>query len=237
MIIRSLFVPLVGAALLFGSTAMAAAAKTPTAFTATYRVTQGGMPLGDAKVTLRPAGDGEWVYSKSIKGSGGMAALLAANLEESSRFRWKGAVPEAVSYDYQLTSAIKSKQRHLRVDWAKKQVSVDEGKGANTYPAAPGMVERNTLALAIGMALRDGGKTLALPVAVKQQVETQNFKVTGMETIKVPAGSFDAERVERTDADRGFSAWYVPDRYPLPVKLSQHDGGNVEMELLSYRAD
>ena len=44
MIIRSLFVPLVGAALLFGSTAMAAAAKTPTAFTATYRVTQGGMP-------------------------------------------------------------------------------------------------------------------------------------------------------------------------------------------------
>ena len=61
------------------------------------------MPLGDAKVILRPAGDGEWVYSKSIKGSGGMAALLAANLEESSRFRWKGAVPEAVSYDYQLT--------------------------------------------------------------------------------------------------------------------------------------
>lgn len=237
MIIRSLFVPLVGAALLFGSTAMAATPKTPAAFTATYRVTQGGMPLGDATVTLREAGDGEWVYSKSVKGSGGMAAMLAANLEESSRLRWKGTVPEAVSYDYALTSAIKSKQRHLRVDWPKQQVSVDDGKGAKTYPAVPGMVERNTLALAIGMALRDGSETVTLPVAVRQQVETQNFKVTGKETVKVPAGSFDAERVERTDADRGFSAWYVPDRYPLPVKLSQHDGGNVEMELLSYRAD
>jgi hypothetical protein len=234
MTLRSLIVSFLGAALL-GSPAVSA--KTPAAFTATYRVTQGGMPLGDAKVTLRDAGNGEWIYSKTVKGSGGVAAMLAANLEESSRFRWKGDVPEAVSYDYALTSAIKNKQRHLRVDWAKKQVSVDEGKGAKTYPAVPGMVERNTLALAIGMALRGGRTSVALPVAVKQQVETQNFKVTGKETVKVPAGSFDAERVERTDTDRGFSAWYVPDRYPLPVKLSQHDGGNVEMELLSYRAD
>jgi hypothetical protein len=236
MTMRSTLSAFLGLSLLLGSSAVPAA-PTPTAFTATYRVTQGGMPLGDANVTLREAGDGEWVYSKRVKGSGGMAALLAANLEESSRFRWKGAVPEAISYDYALTSAVKSKQRHLRVDWAKKQVSVDEGKGAKTYPAVPGLVERNTLALAIGMALRGGSTNVALPVAVKQQVETQNFKVTGKEAVKVPAGSFDAVRVERTDADRGFSAWYVPDRYPLPVKLSQHDGGNVEMELLSYRAD
>jgi hypothetical protein len=41
--------------------------------------------------------------------------------------------------------------------------------------------------------------------------------------------------VERTDADRGFTAWYVPDRYPLPVKLSQHDGGDMQMELVSYK--
>ena len=233
---RSALSAFLGLNLLLGSSAVPAA-PTLTAFTATYRVTQGGMPLGDANVTLREAGNGEWVYSKSVKGSGGMAALLAANLEESSRFRWKGAVPEAISYDYALTSAVKSKQRRLRVDWAKKQVSVDEGKGAKTYPAVPGLVERNTLALAIGMALRGGSTNVALPVAVKQQVETENFKVTGKEAVKVPAGSFDAVRVERTDADRGFSAWYVPDRYPLPVKLSQHDGGNVEMELLSYRAD
>jgi len=236
MTIRPLLTSCLGLGLLLGSAAVPAA-TTPTAFTATYRVTQGGMPLGDATVTLRATGNGEWIYSKSVKGSGGMAAMLSANLEESSRFRWKGTVPEAISYDYALTSAIKSKQRHLRVDWSKRQVSVDEGKGAKTYPAVPGLVERNTLALAIGMALRGGSTNVALPVAVKQQVETQNFNVAGKEAVKVPAGNFDAERVERTDADRGFSAWYVPDRYPLPVKLSQHDGGNVEMALLSYRAD
>ena len=52
----------------------------------------------------------------------------------------------------------------------------------------------------------------------------------------MPAGRFQAQRVDRTDADRGFSAWYVPARYPLPVKLSQHDGGDLTMQLVSFKA-
>jgi len=235
MTIRPLLAPLLGLGLLLGSPA--APAATPTAFTATYDVSQGGSPMGQATVSLRAVGNGEWIYSKDVKGTGGLAALLGASVTESSRFRWKGDVPEAISYDYQLQAAVKQKQRHLTVDWAKKQVTVDEGKGPQTYPSSPGMVERNTLALALGLALRDGKQQVALPVAVRQEVQVQNFKVTGKETVKVPAGSFDAERIDRTDADRGFSAWYAPERYPLPVKLSQHDGGDMVMELVSYKAD
>ena len=118
-----------------------------------------------------------------------------------------------------------------------REVTVDEGKGAQTYPASPGIVERNTLALAVGVALREGRQQVVLPVAARQQVQTQKFEVTGKETVKVPAGSFDAERIDRSDAERGFSAWYAPDKYLLPVKLSQHDGGDLTMELVSYRAD
>lgn len=235
MTIRSLLAPLLGLGLLLG--AQAATAATPGAFTATYNVSQGGQPMGVATVQLRAADGGQWTYSKDVKGTGGLAALLGASVTETSRFRWKGDVPETIGYDYQLQAAVKQKQRHLTVDWAKNQVTVDEGKGPQTYPSRPGMVERNTLALALGLALRDGKQQVALPVAVRQEVQIQNFKVTGKETVKVPAGSFDAERIDRTDADRGFSAWYAPDRYPLPVKLSQHDGGDLVMELVSYKAD
>ena len=235
MTIRTALVPLLGLGLLLAT--QAAAAATPTAFTATYNVSQGGEPMGVATVALRAADHGEWIYSKDVKGTGGLAAMLGASMSESSRFRWKGDVPEAVSYDYQLQTGIKDKQRHLSVDWANHQVTVDEGKGPQTYTASPGMVERNTTALALGLALRDGKQQVTLPVAVRQQVQEQSFKVVGKEAVKVPAGSFDAERVERTDAERGFSAWYVPARYPLPVKLSQHDGGDLTMELVSYRAN
>jgi hypothetical protein len=230
---RTAFTPLLGLGLLFA--VQAAVAATPGAFTATYNVSQGGQPMGVATVTLRAAGHDEWIYRKDIKGTGGLAAVLGASVRETSRFRWRGDVPEAISYEYRLQTGIRNKQRHLTVDWAKRQVTVDEGKGAQTYPASPGMVERNTTALALGLALRDGERQAALPVAVRQQVQTQHFKVTGKETIKVPAGRFSAERVERIDAERGFSAWYAPARYPLPVKLSQQDGGNITMELVSYR--
>ncbi|KZC34647.1 MULTISPECIES: DUF3108 domain-containing protein [Rhodanobacter] len=232
MTIRSLLASLLGLGLLLGAGAATAAA--PPAFTATYNVSQGGQPMGQATVSLHAAGNGEWIYRKDVKGTGGLAALLAASVTESSRFRWKGDVPEAISYDYRMQTAVKQKQRQLAVDWPRQQVSVDEGKGPQSYRTVPGMVERNTLALALGVALRDGKQQVALPVAVRQEVQVQNFKVTGRETITVPAGRFDAQRVDRTDADRGFSAWYAPDRYPLPVKLSQHDGGDMVMELVRY---
>ncbi len=234
MTIRPLFATLLGLGLLLGT--RAAFAATPGAFTATYNVSQGGEPMGVATVSLRSADHGEWIYRKDIKGTGGLAALLGASVTETSRFRWKGDIPEAISYDYALDAAIKNKQRHLSVDWAKNQVTVDDGKGAQTYPASPGMIERNTTALAIGLALRDGKQQITLPVAVKQDVQPQTFKVTGKQTVKVPAGSFNAVQVDRTDAERGFSAWYAPDRYPLPVKLSQHDGGDLTMVLVSYKA-
>jgi len=215
----------------------AALAATPPAFTATYNVLQGDRPMGEATVTLRQDDNGEWVYSKEVKGTAGLAAMLGASLSESSRFRWKGELPEAISYDYRLQTGIKNKQRHMVVDWSRQQVSVDEGKGPQSYPSQPGIVERNTLALALGVALGDGDRKVTLPVAVRQEVQTQNFEVTGKETVQVPAGSFHAERVDRIDAERGFSAWYAPGKYPLPVKLSQKDGGGLTMELVSYRAD
>ena len=215
---------------------MPAVAAPPPAFIASYNVSQGGQALGVAKVSLRAAGDGSWLYTREVQGTGGLAAVLGASVSERSTLRWKGDVPEALSYDYKLQTAIKSKQRRLRVDWSAGQVSVDEGKGTSRYAAQPGLVERNTLPLAVGLALRDGQREISLPVAVRQAVETQHFKVTGTETVTVPAGSFRALRVERTDADRGFTAWYAPDRYPLPVKLSQHDGGDMQMELVSFQA-
>lgn len=212
----------------------AAMAAPPQPFSATYQVLQDGELLGEATVRLQPAGGGDWTYSKQMEGTAGLAALLGANLRESSRFAWKGDVPEAISYDYELDSALKKKQRHLRVDWPNQRVSVDEGKGAHRYAAVAGMVERNTTALAIGMALRDGRQQIALPVAVRQRVETQRFAVNGKETVKVPAGSFHAVRVDRTDTSKDFSAWYAPDRYLLPVRLSQREGGNLTMQLVSF---
>jgi hypothetical protein len=159
--------------------------------------------------------------------------MLGANSSDVTRFRWNNGAPETEIYNSKVT-ALKTKQRTMQVDWDAKQVRVDDGKGATNYGAVPGLLDRNTMMYALGLALRSGNQSVTLPVGVKQRVEQQQYKVQGHETVKVPAGSFQAERVSRTDSDKHFDAWYVPKQYPLPVKLAQSEGGDLTLELVRY---
>lgn len=189
--------------------------------------------MGEATITLKSLGNGEYEYSNHIRGTSGLAAMLGANSSDVTRFRWNDNTPETETYMSRVT-ALKTKQRTMKVNWNTKQVVVDEGKGVNNYVALPGMVDRNTMSFALGLALRSGNKQVTLPVGVKQRVEQQQFKVEGTESITVPAGSFRAERVTRTDSDKHFDAWYVPKRFPLPVKLAQSEGGDLTLQLVRY---
>lgn len=219
------------AALVLPATAVLAA-SVPQSFTATYHVLQGGEPQGDATLTLKPVGNGQFEYTNKVIGTSGLAAALGASTQEVSRFTWAGQVPQAVSYKYAFASAFKPKNRELVVQG--NTVQMDDNGKQHSYPMQAGMVERNTLPLALGIALRDGAKSASFPVGGRQAIEMQTFKVTASEKVSVPAGSFDAVRVDRTDQNRDFSAWYVPTKYPVPVKIAQKDGGNLTLELVSY---
>ncbi|EIM02512.1 hypothetical protein UU5_01147 [Rhodanobacter sp. 115] len=217
------------------ATSAAFAATPPQPFTATYQVLRDGEAIGQATIQLKAVGDGQYEYSNDVKGTSGLAAMLGASSSETTRFRWTGGVPETLTYDYKMETAIKQKQRHLQADWSTHQVGVTDNGKHFSYATAPGMVDRNTLPLALGLALQDNKRSVTLPVGVKQQIESQQFQVKGKETVKVPAGSFQAERVERTDSDKSFDAWYAPRKYPVPVKLAQSDGGNLTLQLIGYR--
>lgn len=208
-------------------------AASPTAFTATYEVSQAGQLMGEATITLKSLGNGEFEYSNQMHGTSGLAAALGANSNDVTRFRWNNNAPETETYNSKVTT-LKTKQRAMQVNWNNKQVTVDEGKGPASYPAQPGMVDRNTLPFALGLALRDGKQSVTLPVGVRQQVEQQQFKVQGAETVKVPAGSFQADRVTRTDSDKHFDAWYAPKQFVVPVKMAQSDGGDLTFQLVHY---
>jgi len=72
-----------------------------------------------------------------------------------------------------------------------------------------------------------------VPVAVKDHVEQQRFQAHGTEKISIPAGSFDAVRVERTDATGKGTSWYAPSASVLPLRIEQvqGDGSKIVMEL------
>ncbi len=228
-------IPAIAAGLALALVTGTALAAAPQPFTAHYQVLSDGQPVGDATVKLSTAGNGEYSYSNSSKGTGGMAAMMGASSEETTRFRWQNNVPATVSYDYKLQSSFKNKQRHMSVDPATGKVTVDEGKGPSSYAAVPGMADRNSLPLAIGLALVSGKQSVTVPVGVRQGVEQQQYKVTGTEAVQVPAGKFKAEKVARSDdGSKRFDAWYVPQKYPVPVKITQADGGDLTLQLVSF---
>ena len=227
--------PVLAAGLVLAFATGNALAAAPQPFTARYQVLSDGQPIGDATIKLSTVGNGEYSYSSTTKGTGGMAAMISASSDETTRFRWQNDMPATLSYDYKMQSSFKNKQRHMSVDPASGKVTMDEGKGPGSYAGVPGMADRNSLPLAIGLALASGKQAFTVPVGVRQGVEQQQYKVTGTEPVQVPAGKFKAEKVARTDAgSKAFDAWYVPQKYPVPVKITQADGGDLTLQLVSF---
>lgn len=217
----------------FGS-AIAAAPPLP-AFTAHYRVLQNGSPIGEATLTLAPGADGTWTFTTQSQGTAGLASLLAAGTREISTFKWVGDSPQGISYDYTMKSALKQKHRSVRFDWTNHTVTVDDN-GTSRFPAQPGAIERHTIPLALAAGLAAGKTNFTLPVAVRDRIETQHYAAQGKQGVRVPAGSFDATRVGRTDGGDDFEAWFAPAKLPAPIKIDQRGKNAFSLELESWSA-
>ena len=215
--------------------ATAIAAPPVPAFTAHYRVLQNGSPIGEATLTLTPGANGTWTFTTASKGTVGLASLLSASTREVSTFKWVGDSPQGVSYDYTMNSALKQKHRSVRFDWSKHTIDVDDN-GNFHFATQPGAVERHTVPLALAAGLSAGKTSFTLPVAVRDRIEMQHYAAQGKQDVNVPAGTFDAIRVSRTDGGDAFEAWFAPAKVLAPVKIDQRGKNAFSLELERWSA-
>jgi len=208
-----------------------AAGLNPTS--ATYSVVRDGKPLGDATYSLVANSDGSWTLHSETRGSSGMAKLIGLAVHEDSTFRWRDGKPQGMHYVYKQDAAIKSKRRDIQFDWQTQQARVQDNGKPFAYAIPDGTIDRSTVALALGEALATGKHVAVLPVAAKDHVEQQTYEARGEEKITVPGGSFNAVRVERTDAPGKARSWYATavSALPLRVEQVQGDGSTIVMEL------
>jgi len=198
---------------------------------AVYTVTRDGSAIGDSNFSLKQNSDGSWTLTSETRGTSGKARLLGIDVREESVFRWNGGKPQSVVYDYHQNSMIKSRTRHIEFDAAAQQAHSQENKDRFSYATPPGTTDRATLQLLLATAVIEGAHEIDVPVAVRDRAEPQRYAVAKSEAIQVPAGSFTATRVERSDGKA--INWYAPSVGLLPVKVQQisGDGSMVVLEL------
>ena len=206
------------------------AATTP--FNATYAVSRDGKVIGEARISLTGGGE-NWTLTTETHGTAGMVRMLGLDVSESSQLRRRDGQFETVSYDYKQDAAIKHKQRHIQIEAGQAHVA-DNGKNYD-YPVDAGTLDRHAVSLALGEALAAGSKDARFSVAVKDHVEQQNYRVAGEEELKLPAGNFHTQRVERVDGKNKVQSWYAVGKAPMPVRLEQAQGDDsvIVMELKS----
>jgi len=200
---------------------------------AEYRVLRNGDALGTATMRLEPGASGDWQFSTQTRGSAGLAALLGLSVRTDSRFRLIGGQPESLDYHYALKSGIKDNSNSLSFDWTTHQARYQDRKGSQVFALDGRALDRNVATLALGMAVADGAHgTLVLPVALRDHISQQHYAIGARAPLQVPAGTYQAIKVERSDADNGIRAWYAPPLL-LPVKFEQRDdkGDVTVMEL------
>lgn len=223
----------VAAALLGADLAIAAAPPVP-AFTAHYRLLQDGSPIGTATLTLSQGTGGEWTFTTVSRGTAGLASLLGAETREVSTFHWRGDLPQCDRYDYTFSTALKQQHRTVRCDWPRHLITVEEN-GTHRFAAQPGTLERHTVPLALAAGLAAGKHEFALPVAVRDRIETQHYAGHAKQALTVPAGTFEAMPVSRVDGE-GVEAWFAPEKVPVPVKIEQRGKHDFTLELESWSA-
>lgn len=211
-------------------------------FHADYATLRNGSELGHTTLDLVDNHDGSWTLRSETKGTSGMAKLAGVHIVESSRFRWKDGRPEALAYDYRQDAAFKQKIRHADFDWKGGEVHVTEGGGDFRYAIAPGLIDRQSVTLALASDLMRGAATFDYQVAVKDRIEEMRYARGAVESLQVPAGTFKAQLMQRdgepgSDRKRVARSWFAESLGWLPVQIEQTEkkGDTVTLKLVSSK--
>ncbi|HEU4665765.1 MAG TPA: DUF3108 domain-containing protein [Dokdonella sp.] len=233
-------IPFVAAALIaIAAPALAGEIKP---FRAEYATLRNGDEVARTTLELADNGDGSWTLRSETRGTSTLAKLAGIHVVETSRFRWKGGRPEAVAYDYKQEGRFKQRTRHAAFDWRAGSVEVSEGGRDFRYATVPGLIDRQSVTLALASDLVHDATSFEYPVAVKDRVETMRYERGAVETRTVPAGEFKAQLMRRDgepgeDRKRVARSWFAESLGWLPVEIEQTEkkGDTVTLQLVSVR--
>lgn len=218
-----------------------AAAASPKPFHAEYSALRNGERLGVASIRYSAQPDHRGELATSTRGTEGLAAAAGVSIEERSVLDWSRGQPETASYRYAQKMAWKTRERRIDVDPKAGTVLRSDKDGGREYDYEPGVLDRHavTIALMNDLAAGKSGE-LRYPVAERNGLSRQRYRIAGVETLQTGLGPMRAVRVDRLRDDgsgRETTVWFGVDRGYLPLRILQveADGESIELRISSVR--
>lgn len=203
-----------------------------------YRVTYGDTTLGDGGIALFAADDAGCYIMRETAEPSFLARLLSGDIEEESRFCLKDGRIVPSHFHYRRGGIGGKKENFaVRFDWAAHKI---EGGDFGTAALDEGVMDRLSAQLyvrdwickSVSRTGKPPADVLAVRYVEKSGIQDFRFQVKGEEKIRVPAGEYDAVRVDRIfPAGRSNQFWLARDHDYVIVRAQQWRGDKKTLGL------
>ena len=213
-----------------------AANAAPAAFQASYSVIKSGLSLGEMKASLIYSGN-QYTYLKQTKANGLAALLSGDTLTERSQGEKQGHQLSSKNYLHHHKNRRKERRDQFNFS-APTQVQGNYKGTAYTLSVPNGTVDPALLELQIMDDMR-ASRPLNYRITEKGQLKDYRFRKMGKETLNLPAGTYDCEKIEmiRDNGTRTTTIWLARELNYLPVQIRHNEKGDViETQLTNYKA-
>lgn len=212
-----------------------AATAAPQPFQASYTVSAKGMEVGSMTASLSYKGNA-YTYQKLTKANGLAAFISGDTLTERSSGTKQGE--KLLPADYLHHHQNKRKDKKEQFSFA-SPTQVDGKFADNTYQLSvpAGTLDAATMELYLMDALA-ANQPLDYQVVSRGKLQDYHFRKLGKETIEVPAGSYECEKVEvvHKGGERQTTLWLAPKlAYAIVQVKHKEDGDLIETRLQKYQ--
>lgn len=221
-----------GLVCLLGS--MSAHAQELAASDLSYVLSRGMLTLGEARFQLKPVeGKGDCYRYEYRAKPKGVARLLIGELRERSDFCLVDGDVRSQHFEFRRADK-PAGDFNLEFDWDKEVVRSTKGE---LRQLTGDMMDRLVMQLAVQRWVieqrgQPGPEKFSVTKVEDDRAKTYHFRITGKETVQVPAGAFETVRVERVDDPKKSTRfWVAPDKGYMLVRVEQLKDGDEQLKM------
>jgi hypothetical protein len=203
-------------------------------FVARYQVFNHGDSLGTATMQVVALDGGRWRVDLAMKG-GGLLRIAGLNVEQSTVFDVVDGRYRPLGQSTVKRAFLSKRRSSGGYDWAKRTAQWT-GDVKETRRAPVPLQDGDMSGLLINLAIiRDAtpGAVLHYRFVDDGRARPQDYAVAAQtQTIQVGDLSFDALRVDRSNAGSERTSVWVASGVPTPLRMLQDEGGETGLDLV-----